>query len=60
MIGDQGVEGRDQKQYKGPYPEGSQGGDKVGDASRQQAHLKKGVEGYGGHHIPGQGVANVI
>ena len=60
MIGDQGIEGRDQKQYKGAYSAGTQGRDKVGDACRKQTHLKKGIKGYGSHHVSGAGVADLV
>ena len=60
MVGNQGIESRNQQQDERSDLVGAQGGNKIGDAARKKAHLEKGVDGYGGNHIARERVADVI
>ena len=60
MVRDQGIEGCDQNQDKRPDLMSAQCGDEEGNTARQQAHLKKCIEGYGNHHIFCQRKADAV
>ena len=60
MVGNQGVKCHNQQKDKGADFVGAQRGNKVGDASREQAHLEEGVDGDGSHHISCQGKSYMV
>ncbi len=60
MVGNQRIESRNQQQYERSDFVGAQRGDKVGHAARKQAHLEKGIDGYGDYHIFCQRVADLV